>query len=846
MIRALVVVALAASSASAATIHGLVFDDANGDGVPSLGEPGHAGAVVAFGIEQFAITDASGQFAFTIPDDSAAEIVWVRAPDGYAPGPIWQMWDGTRDIELALHKLPHAVAQPFTFVVAADTHIPVAQTYFGTADLAAVAREATELDPAPAFFTILGDITQGNHDVEFDHVEKALGGLTMPWVPVPGNHDWWDGGLTWFRRMGPDNYSFDLGGVHFVVWNMARTDDEVRQYLGAELAHADKAMPIVALTHAPPSEAVIAVLRELHVAYVLTGHTHTNRVVDHGGLVELGTEALLMGGLDFTPAGYRVITVDGGKLSSYHRTTVDAPALEIVQRCAGPELDVATELAAAPNDVSARIDCGVPFSLAPRGGWIRSAALPPLGSGAHVVDVTATSRAGIRVTASTTLVDCAPIVAKSGDDWPGLAGGPDHRGARVGELAPPLAEVWAVPVGGLALQAAPAIASGIAIVVGSDLGDGATGGVTALELATGARRWHVATPKPVRGGAAIAAGTVIVQMIDGVALGLDLATGAEKWRHASGASAPIAARVTYGTPTPDGNDVAVGNQHELAIVDATTGTVRWHDEPVPDGIDTQSLAAVAIGSGLAVGSFERGVGGVIAWDRATGARRWQLQPPRVIAVNASPVIADGRVYIASGDDSVIAVDLAGKPIWRVVLDPSGFEWGYATAGTPALANGVLVVPTMYRDLVALDAATGAILWRAGGSPSQLRTTHYRGKGQAGFEAAPVITGGLVWAADTAGELVARDLRTGHERGRISLGAPVLAGLAVTGDWLVATTFDGIVHALATSRPRLGEPIAGCVAMPPSVPRRLHVGRVALVPLALIIFGAIALWRRLRR
>ena len=32
-----------------------------------------------------------------------------------------------------------------------------------------------------------------------------------------------------------------------------------------------------------------------------------------------------MGGLDFTPAGYRVFTVDGGKLASYHRTTVDEP-----------------------------------------------------------------------------------------------------------------------------------------------------------------------------------------------------------------------------------------------------------------------------------------------------------------------------------------------------------------------------------------------------------------------------------------------------------------------------------------------------------------------------------------
>ena len=848
MIRAfLIAFVLAAAPASAATVHGLVFDDTNGDGLPSVGELGRAGAVVAFGIEQFAVTDARGEFSFEVPDDAAAQIVWVRAPDGYAPGPIWQLWDGTKDLELALHHLAKPVAQPFSFVVAADTHIPAAQTYFGTADLAAVAREATELEPAPAFFTILGDITQGNHDAEFDHVEQALAGLTMPWVPVPGNHDWWDGGLTWFRRMGPDNYSFDLGGVHFVVWNMARSDDEVRKYLGAELAHVDNAMPIVALTHAPPSEAVIQVLRELHVAYLLTGHTHTNRVVDHGGLVELGTEPLLMGGLDFTPAGYRVVTVDGGKLTSYHRTVVETPALDVVQRCARRELDVAVELVAAQNDVAARIDCGAPLQLEPRGGWIWSAPLPELGSGAHVVDVTATSLYGLRVTRSVAIAACPTSTARAGDDWPGLGGGADHRGARDRELAPPLAEVWAAPVGGQALQAAPAIASGLVIAVASDLADGATGGVTALELATGARRWHVATPKPVRGGAAIAAGTVVVQMIDGVALGLDLATGRQKWRLALGADAPIAARTTFGTPTPDGDSIALGNQHELAIVDAATGAIRWHDEPVPKGVDTQSLAAVAIGGGLAVGSFDRGVGGVIAWDDARGERRWQSVPPQVIAVNASPVIADHRVFVASGDDSVTAFDLGGKPIWKIALDPSGFEWGYATAGTPAYSDGVLVVPTLYRDLVALDAATGAILWRAGGTPSPLRTTHYRGKDQAGFEAAPVITGSIVWAADTAGELVARDLHTGAERGRVALGAPALAGLAVSGDWLVATTYDGIVHALAPSRPRLGEPVLGCVELPPSPPKQLQFGGRAVGLVAALIVAVVAvLWRRLRR
>ena len=57
----------------------------------------------------------------------------------------------------------------------------------------------------------------------------------MPYVPVPGNHDWYDGGATWFAHYGPDNYSFDIASMHFVVWNMAMTETEIRDYLGAEL-----------------------------------------------------------------------------------------------------------------------------------------------------------------------------------------------------------------------------------------------------------------------------------------------------------------------------------------------------------------------------------------------------------------------------------------------------------------------------------------------------------------------------------------------------------------------------------------------------------------------------------
>src|SRR5205823_3352746 len=161
--------------AGAATIHGLVYEDTNRDGHPSVGERGVGGVIVAFDVTHFTTTDASGQFDLDVTD--AKGIVWARVPDGYTPGPVWGAWTGAGEIDLGLRPLPAPIRGPLTFVVAADTHLPVTQQYFGELDLASAAAEATALDPPPAFFTILGDITQGNRDGEFDLVDRALAGL---------------------------------------------------------------------------------------------------------------------------------------------------------------------------------------------------------------------------------------------------------------------------------------------------------------------------------------------------------------------------------------------------------------------------------------------------------------------------------------------------------------------------------------------------------------------------------------------------------------------------------------------------------------------------------------------
>ena len=365
-----------AAPAAAATIHGSVYADADGDGLPTAGEAAVPDAVVAWNDRVFTRADAQGQFTLVVPDGEAGE-VWVRVPDGFVPGPVWQEVPATAgevQVDLGVRPLDaDQRAAPVTFVVAADTHMQGDDTLWTAADLATAMEEATTFNPPPRFFTIVGDLTQANQPAQFDQVAAALDGLGVPFVPVPGNHDWYDGGAAYRARYGPSTYAFDAGGVHFIVWNSMMTEAQVTAFLAAELAYVQPGTPVVALGHMPPDQPVVDAMLAAGVDYVFCGHWHVNRVVDHGGLVELDTETFVMGSMDVTPAGYRVVTIEDGTLRTTHHTVVDRPLVELVAPrggCASPagfDLIVAAEVGAGPVAVTAAVDGAAPMPMAPAG-----------------------------------------------------------------------------------------------------------------------------------------------------------------------------------------------------------------------------------------------------------------------------------------------------------------------------------------------------------------------------------------------------------------------------------------------------------------------------------------------
>lgn len=148
-------------------------------------------------------------------------------------------------------------------------------------------------------------------------------------------------------------------------------------------------------------------------------------------------------------------------------------------------------------------------------------------------------------------------------------------------------------------------------------------------------------------------------------------------------------------------------------------------------------------------------------DDAALAWRFDAGTP---TMNASPVVADGTVYVpGSGDPGYVhALDAAtGESVWR--FEPAG----YATCA-PAFAKGALYFGTWGRTFYALDAATGEVLWKnevghrfGSSSPAVADGTVYVGTNGDG----PLVVSGDDDEEFESGAVLALDAATGTEQWR---------------------------------------------------------------------------------
>ncbi len=809
------VLAATVARAHAAPVTGTVYVDLDRDGLFSTGDRPLAGVVVGWETTAFATTGADGRYQLPEPSPGKPPgIVWASVPDGYEPGPVWARVD-TRARGERIHDLglrPASATGPLQFVHASDTHLG----NVSTPEMQVALRQAADLAPAPHFLVITGDLTANTAASELAGFDVAIAELTVPFVPVVGNHDWHDGGPKYRERFGPPMYSFSTGGAHFIVLNFNDREDSILDFVLEDLRLHPRAAedPVVVFTHAPPDDHVVEVLAELGVDYLFTGHVHSNRVLRRSGMLEYNTQALAMGGFDYTPAGYRVVSMTDAGLVVEHHTVVDERIARMMWPregdCipAGPTpVIAAVELGATRARVSVSVDGGAPLALAPRGGWTWGRELD-VPTGWHTLDLLAqagTNAPDVRQQLRFCVVARAPERG-AGGDWSQLGGSAMHSGVAPtptgvapARLAPPLRTVWARTVGGHLLGGSPVIAGTRVLVPVVDYAAGDAGGLVAFDLRSGRELWHARAGAAVHGTPVTDGARVITLDVDGMLRAHDVATGALVWSHDAAEGIGGWQRSTTTTPALADGVVVVTVQQRVRALDAATGALLWEDRLGTEEI-SHSRAAPLIAGGLVVATTGRGKDGLIAWELRSGQRRWRSDPRVSRSLAAAPVSDGVHVYAINVQSEVFALRLAtGGLKWQRQLyghDDSGLiDWRFGPLATPALTGGTLYLPTPKRRLWALDVDDGLTRWRHDAQPGMLRMLPLYGRGAHGFVSSPVVSGSWLWLAGADGLLRALSLESGALVWQANLGTPLVSGLAAAGDFLVVASYDGTVRVM---------------------------------------------------
>lgn len=155
-------------------------------------------------------------------------------------------------------------------------------------------------------------------------------------------------------------------------------------------------------------------------------------------------------------------------------------------------------------------------------------------------------------------------------------------------------------------------------------------------------------------------------------------------------------------------------------------------------------------------------------------------------ISAAPVVGEGKVFTLDSRMGLQATALSGAALWSSDLTPAGDRRSDVSGGGLAYGGGRIYVATGYGELIAADAASGAVIWR-----QQL------GAAVAG---APAVEGNTVYVVGRDSSGWAVDAKDGKVLWQISgtTGQPGMVGTsgpAIAGDLVILPMVSGEIRAV---------------------------------------------------
>ena len=263
-----------AQTTSPVTISGYVFNDVNNNGVKDVNETGIKNAAVS---DQVNVTTTNAQGFYEINYRSSYGILFVSMPEGYKSKTFWQRIDTNSvggQINFALTKI--AASTSFTFIHASDTH--VSETSLDrmqkfrnivdsvkpdlvviTGDLVRDALRVPDTTATRLYELFIGESKKINSSVWCAPGNHEIFGIERHLSLVSVKHPLY--GRKMYRQyLGPDYYSFNYGGVHFIalnslefedLWYYGRIDSVQLAWLEKDLSTVSSSTPVVTFQHVP-------------------------------------------------------------------------------------------------------------------------------------------------------------------------------------------------------------------------------------------------------------------------------------------------------------------------------------------------------------------------------------------------------------------------------------------------------------------------------------------------------------------------------------------------------------------------------------------------------------------
>lgn len=225
------------------------------------------------------------------------------------------------------------------------------------------------------------------------------------------------------------------------------------------------------------------------------------------------------------------------------------------------------------------------------------------------------------------------------------------------------------------------------------------GFVRSLSPVDGSVEWEFKTAGRFLSGPTIHRGVVYVAGGDGVLYAFRALTGDQLW-------AFKANEELVSSPTIADGKVLVASQSETVFaVNQETGAWIWqYRRDSPSGFTVRGTSRPVVGEGLAYMGFADGF--LVALNVETGVSMWEKKIStsggnQFLDVDSPPVLAEGRLFVASYADGVSALEAkTGNLIWTT-----------PHAGLTAMVpRGNTLFATGDGSLSAFDMARGRMLW----------------------------------------------------------------------------------------------------------------------------------------